>query len=59
MMLIIYGKVVFVEIAIIYKDEFVTQNIIKSDDSVKTVDLKELIRIINRIAKIKGSDNNG
>lgn len=37
-----------VEIAILNKEgELITQDIIKSDDSVKTVDINELVEIIN------------
>lgn len=42
-----YWESNLIEIAILYDGEFVTQNIIESDDSVKTVDLNELIKIIN------------
>lgn len=44
-----------IEIAIMYNGDLVTQNIIESDDSVKTVNLDELVEIIN-IVKSLGSD---
>ena len=43
-----------VEIAIIKEDlGFVTQNIIDSDDSVKAVDVNELVEIINKVSKLR------
>ena len=42
-----------IEIAIISPDgDLRTQNIIKSDDSVKTVDVTELVKIINIVSKL-------
>ena len=41
-----------VEIAIIYENNFVTQNVIGSNDSVKTVTINELIKIINKVSKL-------
>lgn len=38
-----------VEIAILYNGDLVTQNIIESDDSVKTVNINELVEIMNII----------
>ena len=43
-----------IEIAILYDGELVTQNIIESDDSVKTVDLNELVDIINYVKTLEG-----
>ena len=43
-----------VEIAILNKNgDLVTQDIIESDDSVKTVDINELIEIINKVNNLK------
>ena len=42
-----------VEIAIIRDGELVTQNIINSDDSVKTIKINELIDIINIINNLE------
>lgn len=43
-----------IEIAIIYHGEFVTQDIIESEDDVKTIDLKELVNVINIVSNLKG-----
>lgn len=43
-----------VEIAILYNDELVTQNHIESDDSVKTIDVEELVDVINIVRNLKG-----
>lgn len=45
-----------VEIAILYHGELVTQNHIVSDDSVKTVDIEELVEIINIVSNLKGDN---
>lgn len=43
-----------VEIAILNPDgDLITRDVINSDDSVKTVDVNELIKIINKINDIK------
>ena len=42
-----------IEIAILKDGELRTQNIIKSDDSVKTVDINELVEIINIVKNLK------
>lgn len=44
-----------VEIAILKDDELVTQSIIESDDSVKTIEVSELVDIINIVNNL-GSD---
>ena len=41
-----------IEIAILKNNKLVTQNVIKSDDSVKTVDMQEFIEIINKVSKL-------
>ena len=41
-----------IEIAILHNGKLVTQNIIESDDSVKTVDIDELVEIINIVNKL-------
>ena len=43
-----------VEIAILYNGELVTQNHIESDDSVKTIDVEELVDVINMVRNLKG-----
>ena len=43
-----------IEIAILNQEgDLITQNIIESDDSVKTIDVNELIEIINKVNNIK------
>ena len=43
-----------IEVAILNQDgDLITQNIIESDDSVKTIDVNELIEIINKVNNIK------
>ena len=42
-----------VEIAILYKDEMVTNNVLQSEDSVTTILVNELPKLINKIANIK------
>ena len=43
-----------IEIAILNQDgDLITQNIIESDDSVKTVNVNQLIEIINKVNNIK------
>ena len=43
-----------IEIAILNQDgDLITQNIIKSDDSVKTVDINELVEIINIVNNLE------
>ncbi len=42
-----------VEIAILRDGDLVTQNIIESDDSVKTVDINELVEIINIVKNLE------
>ena len=43
-----------IEIAILNQEgDLITQNIIESDDSVKTIDVNELIEIINIVNNIK------
>lgn len=51
-----YWESKLVEIAIMYDGALITQNIIESDDSVKTVDLNELIKIINIVSKLGGNE---
>lgn len=47
-----------VEIAIIGKSGgLVTQNIIESDDSVKTVDINELVKIINIVNNLESFED--
>jgi len=43
-----------VEIAILYNGELVTQNHIESDDIVKTIDVEELVDVINMVRNLKG-----
>lgn len=43
-----------IEIAILKDGDLITQDIIKSDDSVKTVNMKELVEIINIVNNLKG-----
>ena len=49
-----YWESKLVEIAILYEGELVTQNIIKNDDSVKTIDLDELVELINLVKNLEG-----
>lgn len=42
-----------VEIAILYNDEMVTNNILQSGDSVTTIAVSELPELINKLANIK------
>ncbi len=47
-----------VEIAIIGKSGgLITQNIIESDDSVKTVDINELVKIINTVNNLESFED--
>lgn len=49
-----YWESDLVEIAIISPNgDLTTQSIIKSDDSVKTVDINELVEIINIVSKLE------
>ena len=48
-----YWESEHVEIAVIKDGELITNTIIESDDSVKTVDLKELIDIINLLKEME------
>lgn len=49
-----YWESKLVEIAILNKNgDLVTQDIIESDDSVKTVDINELIEVINKVNNLK------
>jgi len=43
-----------IEIAILYDGQLVTQDILKCDDEVKSVDLNELVKIINIVSKLRG-----
>ncbi len=51
-----YWESELVEIAILYNGDLVTQNVIESDDSVKTVNINELVEIMN-IVKNKENNN--
>lgn len=48
-----YWESSLVEIAILYDGELVTQNIIESDDSVKTIDINELVEVINIVNNLE------
>lgn len=49
-----YWESKLVEIAIINKEgDLITQNVIESDDSVKTIDINELVEVINIVNNLK------
>ena len=45
-----------VEIAILRNNKLVTQDVIESDDSVKTVDMYELVDILNKVIALRGGE---
>lgn len=52
-----YWESKLVEIAIINQEgDLITQNVIKSDDSVKTIDINELVDIINKVNNLKSQE---